>query len=202
MADNQLVSKVDLFKQIQQVISSGETGFITILTDTRRSVLLQFSAGRLTHTNARSKDVADAIQVLNECDQVKFSYVAAPVENRPEVMPAESFLQLIDPGGDAGAGNFQAPSPIPTADFFMPEVGIPSAAPVVTAGNSVDNSIASALTTLAIDYIGPIADLVVSEALSASPDVLGAINVIPSNILDADQAAEFRNAALATVPNF
>jgi hypothetical protein len=198
MVAGQFVPKELLFRQIRQIVGQRETGFLTILTDTKRSVLLRFSAGKLTHSHCRTKDVADAISVLTECALVKFTYAAAQVENRPEIMPTDTFLQLIDPGGDAGinpqATSYDAPSTSPAVDTqYTP--------PVAPTPRPEESAIRQPLAELALDYIGPIADMIVDEALETTENLTSAIDYIAGMLPDEDQANAFREDARSRFPD-
>ena len=168
---SQFVTKSDLLAQLREIVDTRETGFLTILTDTNRSVLLRFSEGRLTRLHCRSKEAGEAIQVLAESGMVKFTYASAPEDTEPEIMPAESFLQLIDPGGDAGAS-----------------LGGGAAA----AGN---DPIKAQMLEIATEYIGVVADMIVDEAFDENRDVAAAIDYIAQTIPDANQSRAFRQAA-------
>ena len=184
MADGNFVPKSELIAQIRLIVTGRETGYLTILTDTRRSVLLRFSSGKLTHSLCRTKDVGDAIQVLNECNLVRFTYAAGAVEDRPELMPADSFLQLLDPGGAS------APAAPMTA---------PRAAPA-PAATSATGQLRMALIEVAIEYVGPVAEMIVDEALENTGSVSEAVDYIADMIPDSGPANAFRDAARSRIP--
>jgi len=206
MVAGQFVPKQQLFGQIRTIVSTRDTGFLTILTDTKRSVLLRFSAGRLTHSHCRSKDVAEAIQVLTECDSVKFTYASAQVENRPEIMAAETFLQLIDPGGDGGMGGSPAVAPMPppvaaqpATEFYedlLPQVAESMRSNEVNqGGGALSAELKHSLVQLALEYVGPMASMIVDDAFESAQTASQAIDQITSMIPDAVQSAAFREAA-------
>ena len=217
MAIGQFVSKAELFSRIKQIVSGQENGFLTILTDTKRSVLLRFSAGKLTQSHCRTKDVNDSIQVLFECSLVKYSYAPAAAENRPEVMPTETFLQLVDPGGDvsgsamsAGGGGFEqaarASRPVSTEQFQMDDL-IPGVAQAISSSNrssvhgGIDEFISNALTRIAAEYLGPVAGMLVEEALEQTSSVTQAIDHLAVSIPDQAQADAFRVEARSKFPD-
>ncbi len=177
MAQSQFVPKVKLFEQLSEIIEQQETGFLTILTDSNRSVLLRFSQGKLTRLHCRSKEAGEAIQVLAESVLVKYTYASAPEDDEPELMPAASFLQLIDPGGSTAA----AGHPVPL---------------VSGAGKYNGDPIKAQMLEIAIDYVGVVAEMIVDEAFEESNDVGKAIDYIGNTIPDANQSKAFRRAAL------
>ena len=103
MAQSHFVPKVQLFNQLNEIIATRDTGLLTILTESNRSIFLRFSRGKLTRLYCRSGEAGEAIQMLAEGSMVKFTYANAPEDDQPEFMPTDSFMQLIDPGGDGGA---------------------------------------------------------------------------------------------------
>jgi hypothetical protein len=177
MAQSQFVPKVKLFEQLREIVRQRETGFLTILTDSNRSVLLRFSQGKLTRLHCRSKEAGEAIQVLAESLLVKYTYASAPEDDEPELMPAESFLQLIDPGGGGGSarrGN----------------------AAFSSASTLIGDPIKAQMLEIATDYMGVVAEMIVDEAFESSNDVDKAIDYIAKAIPDSKQAEAFRKAAL------
>jgi len=183
MASSQFVPKAKLFQQLGEITRNQETGFLTILTDSNRSVLLRFSQGRLTRLHCRSKEAGEAIQVLAECVLVKYTYASAPEDDEPELMPTESFLQLIDPGGSNRSSS--------------------AVTSVVTSSNiSASDPVKAQLLEIATEYIGIVAEMIVDEAFEASDDVGRVIDYIGNAIPDANQAKAFRDAALEHFTSF
>ena len=177
MAQSQFVPKANLFQQLGEIIKNQETGFLTILTDSNRSVLLRFSRGKLTRLHCRSKEAGEAIQVLAESVMVKYTYASSPEDTEPELMPADSFLQLIDPGGINGSSAIDAP--------------------IVSSGNvAMGDPVKSQMLEIATEYVGIVADMVVEEAFQDNNDVGKAIDYIGNAIPDANQSKAFRRAAL------
>ena len=174
---SQFVPKARLFEQLGEIIEQQETGFLTILTDTNRSVLLRFSQGQLTRLHCRSKEAGEAIQVLAESSLVKYTYASAPEDSEPELMPADSFLQLIDPGGGTVSSGSMRP--------IVSGSNLPAADPIK-----------AQMLDIATEYIGIVAEMIVDEAFEDNNDVGRAIDYIGNAIPDAKQSKAFRRAAL------
>ena len=175
MAQSQFVPKAQLFRQLNEIIARQATGLLTILTESNRSIFLRFSRGRLTRLYCRSGEAGEAIQMLAEGRMVKFSYASAPEDDEPEFMPTDSFMQLIDPGGDGGVSAAR---------------GSPS-----TGNTRVSDPIRMQMLEIATEYMGIVAEMIVDEAFESSNDVARAIDYIAGSIPDADQARAFREAA-------
>ena len=173
MADPQFVAKDYLVGLIKGVIQKKETGLLSILTDTKRSVLLKFSEGVLIHSYCRTRDIGDVIQVINESSLVKFNLVQIPPESGIEVMPGDVLLQLLSAGLEGGD-----------------EAKTPKAA--TTQRNSEVASASEILENVAAQYVGLVAEVLVEEALDACKTMDEAIDYIANAIPNPDQSAEFR----------
>ena len=176
MAQSQFVPKAQLFNQLNQIISTRDTGLLTILTESNRSIFLRFSRGKLTRLYCRSGEAGEAIQMLAEGSMLKFTYANAPEDEEPEFMPTDSFMQLIDPGGDGG-------------------VSAPSASVISTGGRPGGDPIRAQMLEIATEYVGIVAEMIVEEAFENGNDVARAIAYIADAIPDRDQARAFREAA-------
>lgn len=172
MADPQFVAKNQLVVLIKGVIQNKETGLLSILTDTKRSVLLKFSEGILIHSYSRTRDIGDVVQVINESTLVKFNLVQIPPESGSEVMPGDVLLQLLEAGLETG-GSAQVPK-----------------APAQR--NNEAASASEILEQAAAEYVGLVAEVLVEEALDACKTMDEAIDYIANAIPNPDQAAEFR----------
>ncbi len=177
MAQSPFVPKEELLVQLNKIISQQETGLLTILTEQSRSIFLRFSQGRLTRLRCRSGATGEAIQMLAESVMLKYSYAVAPEESEPELIPAENFLQLINPGGSVAST-------------------VRRTTVVSSAGPSVGDSIRLQMLEIAIDYMGVVAEMIVDEAFEADADVGKAIDYISNAIPDVNQSRAFRESAL------
>jgi hypothetical protein len=173
MADPQFVAKDHLVVLIKDVIQKKETGLLSILTDTKRSVLLKFSDGILIHSYCRTRDIGDVVQVINESSLVKFNLVQIPPESGIEVMPGDVLLQLLSAGLDGGGSSPKAPK-------------------AAAQRNSEVASASEILEQAAAEYVGLVAEVLVEEALDACKTMDEAIDYIANAIPNPDQAAEFR----------
>jgi hypothetical protein len=108
---------------------------------------------------------------------VKYTYVNAPEDDEPELMPTSSFLQLIDPGNGGVASN---------ATGARLSTGKPA---------DVD-PVKTQLLEIAVDYVGIVAEMIVDEAFEEDRTVGEAIDYVCSAIPDQNQARAFRKAAL------
>ena len=66
MGASQVVTVPELIDKLKHIILAKESCIITMLTDTRRSVLMRFSDGVLTSARCRSWEIAFTIEALLE----------------------------------------------------------------------------------------------------------------------------------------
>lgn len=177
MANSQFVAKSNFIAFLKGVIRNRETGLISILTESKRSVLLKFSEGVLIHAYSRSRDMGDVVQVINESDRIKFDMVPIPPENGTEIMPGKILLQLLQTGSGS-------------------EVTVTTGKPASTStGNSEIYSAKELLESTAAEYVGMVAEVIVEEALEVSGSLEEAIDNIAKSIPDPEQSASFRAEA-------
>ena len=184
MAETQYGSKRQLIALIRRVVGEQQTGLVSILTDTKHAVILKFFEGRLIHLHSRTREIEDVVQVLNECEWVKFKFASVTMENRPEFMPIETFLQLIETED--------------SEDFTTdPTTTIPNAGSLtnVARGSRETEPLIELLVKIASEYVGPVADMVVEEAFENDDDPIRAIEYIAEMIPDTRHAADFRAEA-------
>ena len=187
MADTQFISKNQLISLIRKVVGAQKTGLISILTDTQHAVLLKFAEGKLIHSYSRGRDIGDVIQVLNECNFIKFNFAPIPMENAPELMPVVTFIQLLEAGNSYDVEPDSSPT-IPNAVAVAQIEGFAE-------NNKAVELLRRLLVNIASEYVGPIADMMVDEAFENSSDAAQVIEYIAEMIPDAKQSAEFRAEA-------
>lgn len=175
MADTLFVSKIQLISLIRKVVGKQKTGLVSILTDNEQAVLLKFATGKLIHFYSRGRDIEEVIQVLNDSVYVKFNFVPISMASGPELMPVETFIQLME----ANNSYDMEPDPFPT---------LPGAAALE---NRATEQLKELLVEIALDYVGPIADMLVDEAFENSSDPVLVIEYIAEMIPDPRMAAKF-----------
>jgi hypothetical protein len=185
MANTQFISKKKLIALIRQIADVKGTGLVSILTDSQRAVLLKFSQGKLIHAFSRSRDITVVIQVLIETDYVKFSFTSVTVENQPELIAIDSFIEILESGNNPGS-----------------KPGSVRPGSVVIDSEPTDltrEPLRELLVDIAAEYIGIVAEIVVEESLDNNSDTLEIIEVIAAMIPDANRAAAFREAVESSI---
>jgi hypothetical protein len=189
------VAKLAFARHLRQVADSGENGAFTVVTDSGRSVLLRLSAGGITSSHCRSRDIEAAIAALAPSEAVRYTFTRLTPENKPELIGIDDFLRRIDayvaPGATPAVQHADTRGPAP------PTAAAPSRAGVPGRGTSIRED----LEALAVDVIGPVAQVLVEEALANSDTVHGAIEMIARAIPNGEVGNRFRAAARDRFPD-
>lgn len=100
MSASQFVPKSVLFEELRTIFLEKNSAMLSLLTETKRSVLMRFSNGRLTSARCRSWEIENTIEALAETETVKYSLILSSVqEDKPTLMEAEAFWGMINPLG-------------------------------------------------------------------------------------------------------
>ncbi len=186
-----LGSKNQLVELIKQIVETEDTGLISILTNTNHAVLMKFFEGKLIHIHSRTRDISDVIQVLNESEWVKFKFANITMENLSELMPVNTFLDLIDSGIDQSITT-QPNYATTTSESVTNKTKI----------DGVSDQLNKALVEVTSEYLGPVAELMVDEAFELSNDPIQVIEYLAGMITESQRAAEFRQAGLQAVRQY
>ena len=91
------VPKSELFDWLRGSVRRRENVALKIVTDPRRdTITLRLSDGRLVYVNCEDHGPLDALVLLVECDQVRFSYTSVKPSERRELMSSPAFLAWLD----------------------------------------------------------------------------------------------------------
>ena len=178
-------TRQELADKIKEIHTSAQSGVMSVVTEQGRSVSLRFFEGRITRIQSRGSDLQHAIGLLVEAEDLKFNFVESTVNEEPDQMPAMYIVELLEKG--------------PTEDSIaaietqeMQEVSEPNLA----ASASIDRAtLKRVLTELALVHVGPIAELLVEQALSNSDTPELIIREISDNIPSENDARTFRTEA-------
>lgn len=184
----QFVSKQHLVDQIRKIVADRESGVLSIVTEAQRSVVLRFYEGRLTQTIARGKDVGEAIQLLAQSQSLRFGFVAAKGEIRKELMPAKELADRIEAGTPVVRQDGGSVLPTkPVADKGTPF------------GDFKEELVREVLIELAVKHIGPMADLIIEQAIESSENLEELVDAVAMQIPDSAYAGTFRDLALERI---
>jgi len=99
MSAGQFVPKSVLFEELRTIFLEKNSAMLTLLTETKKSVLMRFSDGRLTSARCRSWEVENTIEALAETETVKYSLMFSSAQDKPTLMEAEAFWGMVNPLG-------------------------------------------------------------------------------------------------------
>lgn len=184
------VEKIAFGRHLRQVADDAGTGAFTVVTDANRSVLLRLSGGRITSSHCRGRDITEALGVLAAAATVRYTFSRAAAEDRPELIGIDDFLRHIGAFVPPGVGE------IGTGSASRGEVGAAS-----SVARAIDEAVRADLESLATDIIGPVAQVVVEEAMRNTSDLHAAIAEIARSIPDGAAGSAFLEAARARFPD-
>lgn len=184
MADIANSSKEEFLNLLREVIETQSTGLISVVTNTKHSVMFRFSEGKLIGVHSRHRKLSAVISELNECGSLKFKFNANSPDNKPEIVPGDKFLRLMEAGIGNEIEDDTSPTDPTSGDGLQ---ALPS--------SSTSDPAKLYLAKIASEYVGPVADMLVEEAFEDNDDVNEAINFIAQMIPDPEQATAFRMEA-------
>jgi hypothetical protein len=190
----QAVAKLTFARHLRQVANRGENGAFTVLTDSGRSVLLRLTAGHITSSHCRGRDIEAAIAVLAASETLRYTFSRATPESRPTLIGIDDFLRRIDAFVEAGD----------TAVAERPDARVPSPSPAAPASREEaparGTTVREDLEALAVEMIGPVAQVVVEDALANNVTLQDAIEEIARAIPSVDVGNQFLAAARERFP--
>lgn len=127
MSASQFVPKSVLFEELRTIFLEKNSAMLTLLTETKKSVLMRFSEGRLTSARCRSWEIENTIEALAETETVKYSLMRSSAQDKPTLMEADAFWGMINPLG----------GPLETMIRLMPEAEQEVAQPQVNIDGNV-----------------------------------------------------------------
>ena len=116
MVTQAFVPKSELLEWLRQSVRRRENVALKIVTAPQRDTLeMWLSEGRLVHIKSEDRGPFDAMALLAECEQVRFSYASVRASKRRELMSSDVFLKWLDTA-DGGVPSSQSdanPNPPP-----------------------------------------------------------------------------------------
>lgn len=180
------LSRRRLAKFIRQLAENALSGAVIIQTEAKRAIMLRFSSGKLVRVNARGNSAEDAIAVLKQSTEYKVSFSPMEVDSGPELLPLNEFLGRLAQGSED------------TTEITFSEMLL-GGGDSLAADHSRDfnrNILRPMLVQLASVEIGPIASILVDQAINDGGSIEEIINVIARQIPSSDAASTFTVLAL------
>ena len=112
MTTQGFIPKSELFDWLRRSVRRRENVALKIVTDPQRdTITLRLSDGRLVYVDCEDHGPLDALFLLAECEQVRFTFTSAPASEHRQLMSSDAFLKWLDTAGtelvdvrDAGVG--------------------------------------------------------------------------------------------------
>ncbi len=170
-------------KLVRRLADNKLSGAVTIRTESRRTVVLRFSEGRLVRVNARGNSVTVALEVLLESHKYNFTYSPINVDSEPELIPVSEFIERL--GRDIED----------TTDISLSSVISKKSSFSISDLNR--DILHAALVRLVVSDIGPMASMIADQAIDEGNTIDEVIQLIADHIPDPDASDKFIELALA-----
>ena len=106
MTTQGFIPKSELLDWLRRSVWRRENVVLKIVTDPRRyTITLRLSGGRLVYVDCEGHGPLDALVLLAESEQVRFTFSSAPAIERRELMSSKAFLRWLDTAGVGEARN-------------------------------------------------------------------------------------------------
>ena len=97
MATKAFIPKTELFSLLRGAVRRQENVAFKIVTDpVQHTILVRLSGGNLVYVNCEGLGPLDALVVLGECQNVRFTYASVDASKRRALMSPDAFLKWID----------------------------------------------------------------------------------------------------------
>ena len=179
-----MISRHALAAKIKDIHTSALSGVMSVVTDQGRSVSLRFFEGRITRIQSRGSDLQSALALMVQADDIKFNFVESTVAEEKESLPALYVVELLEEGPEADTTAIDT-----TETPSVEDVTIPQANPKPVVDR---RTLKRVLTELALVHIGPMAEMVVEDAINENSTFEQIINAIAENIPLESDARTFR----------
>ncbi len=181
-----MTTRYMLAAKIREIHTSAQSGVLTVVTEQGRSVSLRFFEGRITRLQSRGSDMQNALGQLIHAEDLKFNFIESSVAEEPDLLPALYVVDLLEKGPTEQQTAIDTTETAAVEDITVPQANRPG----------VDSkTMQRVLSEISLVHIGPIADLVVEQAISENNTFELIINAIAENIPSETDARAFRNEA-------
>ena len=100
-----LIPKSELFEWLRQSVRRRENVALKIVTSPQRdTIVLRLSGGRLVYVRCEDHSPLDALVLLTECEQVRFTFTSVAASERRTLMSSDAFLSWLDAAGESAVG--------------------------------------------------------------------------------------------------
>lgn len=174
---------------IRQLEDGKLSGAVILQTDTERAIVLRFSAGKIVRVNAGGTSAEDVLSILQGSNDYGFNFSAMTVEDGTELMSVADLVERLGVDENEALGTSDSSKLLEAGTTQAP------AATNAAAGDSSRTFLNTLLVQLAAEAIGPMASMVVDQAIENGGSIDQVIAGIAEQIPDRDAASRFTRLA-------
>ncbi|WP_127170961.1 hypothetical protein [Xanthomonas euvesicatoria] len=186
---------IDFLRELKALALKKASGFLFIVTEENHSCIVRINSGQIEEVVFRMLRNDEAVQRLTMVNAAKARFQADPGAGlgKPSLLSDDSRQWLMG-GFEQDLGGAPSPVRAPVAPTPAPAAAVASAsaAPVASGDNAgPDERVRSALESVALNYLGPIAGMLCDEAWDASSDIEQVLSQLAANLATPQEAQKF-----------
>ncbi|RXD36338.1 hypothetical protein [Xanthomonas perforans] len=185
----------EILRELKALALKKASGFLFIVTEENHSCIVRINSGQIEEVVFRMLRNDEAVQRLTMVNAAKARFQADPGAGlgKPSLLSDDSRQWLMG-GFEQDLGGAPSPVRAPVAPTPAPAAAVASAsaAPVASGDNAgPDERVRSALESVALNYLGPIAGMLCDEAWDASSDIEQVLSQLAANLATPQEAQKF-----------
>ncbi|MBV6810410.1 hypothetical protein KWH19_11550 [Xanthomonas campestris pv. pennamericanum] len=186
---------IEILRELKALALKKASGFLFIVTEENHSCIVRINSGQIEEVVFRMLRNDEAVQRLTMVNAAKARFQADPGAGlgKPSLLSDDSRQWLMG-GFEQDLGGAPSPVRAPVAPTPAPAAAVASAsaAPVASGDNAgPDERVRSALESVALNYLGPIAGMLCDEAWDASSDIEQVLSQLAANLAMPQEAQKF-----------
>ncbi|AYO95638.1 hypothetical protein P2C08_16940 [Xanthomonas perforans] len=186
---------IEILRELKALALKKASGFLFIVTEENHSCIVRINSGQIEEVVFRMLRNDEAVQRLTMVNAAKARFQADPGAGlgKPSLLSDDSRQWLMG-GFEQDLGGAPSPVRAPVAPTPAPAAAVASAsaAPVAGGDNAgPDERVRSALESVALNYLGPIAGMLCDEAWDASSDIEQVLSQLAANLATPQEAQKF-----------
>ncbi|WP_338338859.1 hypothetical protein [Xanthomonas euvesicatoria] len=186
---------IEILRELKALALKKASGFLFIVTEENHSCIVRINSGQIEEVVFRMLRNDEAVQRLTMVNAAKARFQADPGAGlgKPSLLSDDSRQWLMG-GFEQDLGGAPSPVRAPVAPTPAPAAAVASAsaAPVASGDNAgPDERVRSALESVALNYLGPIAGMLCDEAWDASSDMEQVLSQLAANLATPQEAQKF-----------
>ncbi|MCP3042467.1 hypothetical protein [Xanthomonas euvesicatoria] len=186
---------IEILRELKALALKKASGFLFIVTEENHSCIVRINSGQIEEVVFRMLRNDEAVQRLTMVNAAKARFQADPGAGLGKLsLLSDDSRQWLMGGFEQDLGGAPSPVRAPVAPTPAPAAAVASAsaAPVASGDNAgPDERVRSALESVALNYLGPIAGMLCDEAWDASSDIEQVLSQLAANLATPQEAQKF-----------